>query len=386
MPAPAWFRDYVDTAHALGARPLEISAAQVMPHVNEWLEANADAFVAELMSLESTTIGRLSFNFSGSVWLSPRTEGPVWTRGREFENLSLQAWGFSSTEQFEEDENKGSIHVGDMSAADQLFGAAVQFLLKNDIGSFWSDALYIPAARTGLVLALKDLAASVMKTFGLSRDELGPSRFTLPMITFLSSLIRDTDARESRTSNVADFLEQSILSGHINVEGKGAPTFSYTPSGSDMQLPMHAVSSMVTELAPVLSLLRGAHFDGGLVIEEPEAHLHLSAQRCMARALVKLVNSGIPVVLTTHSDTFVQQLNLLMQLHSRPDSEKLATEMGYAHDELLDQDKVAVYEFILKNNKTEVVLAEKTVDGFVISSLNETLVDLAHDVLQAAEL
>lgn len=383
LPAPEWFREYVESAHATAAAPLEVSAARVMPYVNEWLARNTDALAADLLSLENASIGKLSFNLSGQVWLSPRSRGPAWAEG-QLENFNLQAWGFSATDIFEEGENGGSLHIGDISAADQLFGAAIEILLNSSARALWRNALYIPAARTGLVLALKDLAASVMKTFGLSSEGVETSRFTLPMINFLSSLIRDTESRDSKTSRVADFLEKNILAGRIKVEGKGTPTFSYTPTNSDLNLPMHAVSSMVTELAPVLSLLRGAHFDGGLVIEEPEAHLHLSAQRCMARALVKLVNAGVPVVLTTHSDTFIQQINLLMQLHSRAEDSAILDEFGYEYDELLNPDQVVAYEFLTNNAGTNVVSAPLVEGGFAISSLNETLIDLAHDVLQAA--
>lgn len=383
--APDWFREYVDAAHASAAAPLAVTAARVLPCVNNWLGANANEFAAELMSFEDATIGSLSFQFEGQVWLSPRKEGPVWTRGQDFGKLDFQPWAFSWTPYFEENDAGGLIASSGLAIADHLFSTAVEILLTSNLNSHWRNALYVPAARTGLVLAIKDLAASVMNSFGLSRGDVETSRFTLPMISFLTSLIKETESRESTTSRVADFLESSILAGQVTVEGKGAPSFSYSPTGSNMRLPMHAVSSMVTELAPVLSLLRGAHFDGGIVIEEPEAHLHLSAQRCMARALVKLANSGVPVVITTHSDTFIQQINLLMRLHSSANRDSLLEEFGYGRDETLDVNQVVAYEFLPGAEGTRVVPAEKTTDGFIISSLNETLIDLSNDVLQAAE-
>jgi hypothetical protein len=146
-------------------------------------------------------------------------------------------------------------------------------------------------------------------------------------------------------------------------------------------VPLHATSSLVTELAPFIVLLKGG-LRGAVIFEEPEAHLHLDAQRVLARALVRLVNTGTPVLVTTHSDTFLQQINLLMRLSTHPASYELAKEFGYEPAEFLDPAKAAGYEFIRTADGTVVRELEKTPLGFVEPEMNQTIADLSHEIIE----
>ncbi|MDE0055637.1 MAG: AAA family ATPase [Gammaproteobacteria bacterium] len=78
---------------------------------------------------------------------------------------------------------------------------------------------------------------------------------------------------------------------------------------------------MVTELAPMILLLRdGMGVGDTLIIEEPEAHLHPAAQTKMAYTLARLVNAGVRVVATTHSDWLLKAFaNLMAQGRLRPE-------------------------------------------------------------------
>jgi predicted ATPase len=72
---------------------------------------------------------------------------------------------------------------------------------------------------------------------------------------------------------------------------------------------------MVSELAPVILFLKYLVRPGDLVIlEEPESHLHPASQRQMARGIARLVNAGVRVIITTHSDYFIGQVNNLLKL------------------------------------------------------------------------
>lgn len=136
---------------------------------------------------------------------------------------------------------------------------------------------------------------------------------------------------------------------------------------------------MVTELAPFLQVLRNKDLRPGIIFEEPEAHLHIAAQREMARAIIRLVNSGVPVTITTHSDTFLHQLNLLISSYADPE---LALKFGYSKEDLLNPDKVRAYEFCQENDITRVREAEKTEFGFIIPSINVVLEDIAKQTLE----
>ena len=83
-----------------------------------------------------------------------------------------------------------------------------------------------------------------------------------------------------------------------------------------------------------------------LMIDEPELNLHPESQRRMARLLAKLVNLGIRVFVTTHSDYLVKELNTLIMLKAREDNAALVDEVkkhGYLPDVYLDSSKVRMY-------------------------------------------
>ena len=71
---------------------------------------------------------------------------------------------------------------------------------------------------------------------------------------------------------------------------------------------MHS-SSMVSELAPVILYLRHVVQPGDtLIIEEPEAHLHPTAQVEFTRLLAGAVKAGIRIIITTHSEWVLWEL------------------------------------------------------------------------------
>ena len=125
-------------------------------------------------------------------------------------------------------------------------------------------------------------------------------------------------------------------------------TFSnlnFTPTGSKTNFTMNQSSSMVAELAPIVFLIREYVMPFDLVIiEEPEAHLHASAQVEIANCMAWLVRNNVRILVTTHSEWFLKCIeNLiykgdLINLQNSCD-QKLASEFLY-------RNEVGVWEFI----------------------------------------
>jgi hypothetical protein len=245
-----------------------------------------------------------------------------------------------------------------------------------------SDSLgsvdYIPAARTGLMVALKTLIASLFGSMGEDDETEKRSNLPLPVRRFLAAVNSSIDRPDDEHYVIAEFIEREILGGQIVQSDNGDFRFAF--SASAPPLPLHATSSLITELAPFIILLKGG-LRGAIIFEEPEAHLHLDAQRILARALVRLVNLGTPVLVTTHSDTFLQQINILMRLSTHPDRDALAKEFGYEPADFLDPAKAAGYEFTKTTDGTVVHELEKTRLGFVEPEMNQTIADLSHEIL-----
>ena len=90
--------------------------------------------------------------------------------------------------------------------------------------------------------------------------------------------------------------------------------FHYRPEGWKADMPLTNASSMVSELAPVALYLRHIVLPGNvLIVEEPESHLHPAMQVGFARQLAAVVNSGVRVVITTHSEWLLGALANLVK-------------------------------------------------------------------------
>jgi hypothetical protein len=175
------------------------------------------------------------------------------------------------------------------------------------------------------------------------------------------------------------------MHGTIEMRQDEVASFTYTPDNSGTPLPLHAASSMITELAPFVILIKNNRGVGQIIFEEPEAHLHLSAQRSMARALARLVNSGTHVLVTSHSDTFVQQINNLIILYNHRNKDRLMTDLGYEKEDLINPQSARAYEFVEQGTITTVCDLPITPDGFIVPSLNETLLHLARETIKLQE-
>jgi len=241
-------------------------------------------------------------------------------------------------------------------------------------------SFYLPASRTGFMLSYKSLAAELFNLFGIDKKEI-PTTFTMPIIHFLQRLIKSEISPTSPFTDIAESLEKQILKGKI-VQNSQTQRFYYAPESNPTNLmPLHTTSSIVTELAPLIIFLKerlSAQFFKLLVFEEPESHLHLSAQRILAKHLVKLVNRGLPVWITTHSDTFFQQINNLTA-SGKGRIEKLKN-MSYQDDEIIKPEDIKAYQFnIAEDGKTDIVSLKLTDDGFPASNFNHTLWNLSKE-------
>lgn len=108
---------------------------------------------------------------------------------------------------------------------------------------------------------------------------------------------------------------------------------------------MDESSSAVRSLLDIGFYLRHVAKPGDLLmVDEPELNLHPQNQRRMARLFSRLVNLGVRVFATTHSDYIVKELNTLIMLNGEKDHlKRIATERGYRAEELLNPDQIKVH-------------------------------------------
>lgn len=248
----------------------------------------------------------------------------------------------------------------------------------------WSGAEYLPAARTGLMLAYRPLIDGLLQTFGRSGKNYSGS-LSLPVIQFLQIINESKGVFKDGTDlkgNVIESIEE-IIGGKIGIEGADG-AFFYQPIGTTKKLGLHVSSSLVTELAPFLILLKSKN-PQTIIFEEPEAHLHLAAQRALARALGRLVNLGKTIIITTHSDIFLQEINNLMHLYVHPDKDDLLKRFGYSQEELIQPSDARAYLFQNENGVTHIRAMEQKEEGFVNPDMNSVLSSVAEMTLKLQE-
>ena len=122
-------------------------------------------------------------------------------------------------------------------------------------------------------------------------------------------------------------------------------TLYFKPAGARRRLAMDESSSAVRSLLDVGFYLRHVARRGDLLMmDEPELNLHPENQRRIARLFARLINLGVRVFVTTHSDYIVKELNTLIMLNpDRPGLRRIAEREGYQAEELISADKVRVY-------------------------------------------
>jgi predicted ATPase len=112
-----------------------------------------------------------------------------------------------------------------------------------------------------------------------------------------------------------------------------------------VKLSMDESSSAVRSLLDIGFYLKHEAQPGDLLmVDEPELNLHPENQRRVARLFARLINLGIKVFITTHSDYIIKELNTLIMLnHDKPYLQRIAEEEKYAAAELIPAEKIKVY-------------------------------------------
>lgn len=182
-------------------------------------------------------------------------------------------------------------------------------------------AYYLPADRTGIMHAHKVVVGSLLASapMGGILEINRTSTLSGVISDFLEQLIyienpRLPRHRRRKSSDLGKEIEDKILYGNIEVSRSAIdyPDFFYRPNkwtGRKKPIPLMNASSMVSELAPVVLYLRHLIGHGDiLIVEEPESHLHPAMQVEFTKQLASLVNAGVRIIVTTHSEWLLEEL------------------------------------------------------------------------------
>ena len=233
------------------------------------------------------------------------------------ENLPFPWFKLSSNDVGDERDSNARVHLTVLASA----------ALSASVGPLGRPAHYLPADRAGVMHAHQVAVRGLIA--GASRTAIRPA-MTMPVLSgvlgdFLEQLIvlgsMPVSGEFQKGDGLAHLLEAGLMRGSVRVEHSEIdyPSFVYRPNNWRHDLPLMHSSSMVSELAPVVLYLRHVVRPGDtLIIEEPEAHLHPTAQVEFTRLLAAAVKAGMRVIITTHSEWVLWELANLVRMSGLP--------------------------------------------------------------------
>ncbi len=278
-------------------------------------------------------------------------------------------YAFTSSES---DETKDTAKILDEQIPEQeIRRILIRFVFQAMHSSLYPNIRIFPTERAKIAdIQYTGSVAEIQNTslFKLT-DETWPERSFRQLyreIYGIQSGARNARNKESSSSLVkqyielADILERDILGGNLKFSTpKPDPLreiLYQTTSDSDIEISI--ASSMVKELSSLALYLRYLAKPGELIIiDEPEMNLHPAAQIKMVEFLAMMVNSGLNVLITTHSPYFLDHLYNVMLADKHKDKKKIS-EKFYLKKEVafLSQDKVAAY--LISDGKIANILEE----------------------------
>ena len=269
-----------------------------------------------------------------------------------------------------------------------LNGFISQVIIRAMFSKEVGKAFLLPAERTGLNLFFKELninrntlidnlnkITSNKSVNMLEILENMTSRYPEPISDYIYFL-NDIEFLKKTDSEYKDFakdIQKTILNGNYRIKNNEIYFKPYRSNGALVS--MHLASSTVkTFFGLVFYLEHMAKKGDYLIIDEPELNLHPDNQRNIAKVIAKIVNKGIKVIISTHSDHLVKEFNNLIMLNMNFDGRsQLMSRYGYSSDEILDPQNVSAYMFekktisklpIYKDEGIQVISFDRVINNY----------------------
>lgn len=208
------------------------------------------------------------------------------------------------------------------------------FKIKRAVRNNFSNVYFLPASRSGIysgMSAFSSIVAELSKNKAMLSRKIELPGISEPISDYFIMLSNIRSRESNRYKSIYEEIEKNILKGTVKYNRRNN-TIVYVPTGLDNEFEMTEVSSMVSEISPIVAFLKyiisvnqinlQREFSANSIvfIEEPEAHLHPQNQIKLIQIFSKLPKLGISVVISSHSNYVFNKLNnLLLSKEISPD-------------------------------------------------------------------
>lgn len=225
------------------------------------------------------------------------------------------------------------------------------------------DPFILSAERFGISLFYRELDFTKNQLVDLlqkksddkDRDRFSPyifidrttSRYALPIKDNIDYTRDIYNLKRRRSELYEDKLFDNIkdmMEGYYRSSGDDIELMSKR-KGRSFSIPLHLASSSARGLSDLYFYLRHVAQKNQLVIiDEPESHLDTANQIQLARLLARMIQAGLKVLITTHSDYIIKEINnLIMLSRSFKNKKEVVRELEYRNDDFLKPDSIRAY-------------------------------------------
>lgn len=288
--------------------------------------------------------------------------------------------------------------AGKWASVQQVEDALHRLLMQLYLPQRKGRDLLLPAERSGIVLFFRELNArraallrhvtsQTLDTNELLKDII-VSRYPQPIQDYIEFLNIQPEIKrqESEFSDLASWLQKEVLRVKYKVDRYGDIRIAPLRSGAEVGL--HLGSSTVKTFFGLWSYLNHLARKGDwLMIDEPELNLHPHNQLAIAQLLAQLVNRGIHVVVSTHSDYMVRAWGNLIMLGNQDFEGRAALADQYAlpSTQWLTTSQVSAYEFNAGGAQSMQVSAEGGIRTDLFDASIQKLNAAAQDIYFARQ-
>ena len=246
-----------------------------------------------------------------------------------------------------------------------IYGILSRTFISNLVG----NSYYLPASSYAI--------SNHLNSF-LSHEINGNFTFSKLDKELMSFLLNNKTSDEGCYKDIAIELSKEILGGVLQFNNIDEG-IKFIDERKNIELDYKSLSSSLKELTPFIKYLVDLSNEGDfLIIEEPENHLHPENQRKLVKYLVKLINRGLNIILTTHSDYILEQFNNHIRL-GKINQNKLL-ELGYCDENILNHEDVKIYNFKKKSDYLYIPdLVDINETGFIDENFSEVTDELYNE-------
>lgn len=193
------------------------------------------------------------------------------------------------------------------------------------VASTVGNVYFLPASRSGIysgMSAFSSIVAELSKNKAMLTRKIELPGISEPISDYFLMLSNIRGKENAVFSEVHSGIEEDILHGTVSFN-RSRNTLVYTPEGLAHEFEMTEVSSMVSEISPIVAFLKYIVASSPkrtktqkakpiVFIEEPEAHLHPKNQIKLINLFAHLHKFDIKIIISSHSNYIFNKLNNLL--------------------------------------------------------------------------